>query len=417
MNLSWQQPGSVVGVSILTIRATATRSMLEFKVQDGLTRLTDQREPAPGPLVGPRARRCSSDRRRRPVQVSGILAGRGREMRSLTCGAMGVMERWYARRKDIDGSSAGRVASNLTSAVAAAELDSVAERRHRARGALATALQAEPSRSERDFPDPRHRIQHKAVRVGTEADVWLKSSVTGAVTSAEAGVSMKPTSRNVRTRVRSDSQLCSPVVCLRQSCASRPAVQARHQGQQSRQAKKQTGGDPVGAALSAVEAAFENQRIGRVQLRVAALCTLIQICDAFDVNAIAVTVPSLTHAWHLSGPAFTQAFVWSSVGILVGALSAGPIGDRLGRRPLLLGSVAVYGLASLLTAFVGWLPMLSVVRFFTGIGIGGALRQWIVVVLAFCAAGQAAIVQGWGMMWAGALIGLLGVPAGLLATS
>ena len=126
------------------------------------------------------------------------------------------------------------------------------------------------------------------------------------------------------------------------------------------------------AALSAAEAALENQRIGRLQLRVAALCTLIQICDAFDVNAIAVTVPSLTHAWKLSGPAFTQAFVWSSIGILVGALSAGPIGDRLGRRPLLLGSVAVYGLASLLTALVGSLPMLSVVRFFTGIGIGGA---------------------------------------------
>jgi len=128
----------------------------------------------------------------------------------------------------------------------------------------------------------------------------------------------------------------------------------------------------VEAALSAAEAALENQRIGRLQLRVAALCTLIQICDAFDVNAIAVTVPSLTHAWKLSGPAFTQAFVWSSIGILVGALSAGPIGDRLGRRPLLLGSVAVYGLASLLTALVGSLPMLSVMRFFTGIGIGGA---------------------------------------------
>ena len=50
------------------------------------------------------------------------------------------------------------------------------------------------------------------------------------------------------------------------------------------------------AALSAAEAALENQRIGRLQLRVAALCTLIQICDAFDVNAIAVTVPSFTHA-------------------------------------------------------------------------------------------------------------------------
>src|SRR6266481_7555389 len=125
-------------------------------------------------------------------------------------------------------------------------------------------------------------------------------------------------------------------------------------------------------AVSSTETALENQRIGGLQIRVAALCTLIQICDAYDVNAIAVTVPSLTHAWSLPGPAFTQVFVWSSIGILVGALSAGPIGDRLGRRPLLLGSVAIYGLASLLTAFVGSLPMLCVLRFFTGVGIGGA---------------------------------------------
>ena len=124
--------------------------------------------------------------------------------------------------------------------------------------------------------------------------------------------------------------------------------------------------------LSPTEVMLENQRVGPLQIRVAALCTLIQICDAFDVNAIAVTVPSLTHAWSLPGPAFTQVFVWSSIGILVGALSAGPIGDRLGRRPLLLGSVVIYGLASLLTAFVGSLPMLSIMRFLTGVGIGGA---------------------------------------------
>jgi AAHS family 4-hydroxybenzoate transporter-like MFS transporter len=125
-------------------------------------------------------------------------------------------------------------------------------------------------------------------------------------------------------------------------------------------------------AVSAVETALENQRIGPLQIRVAALCTLIQILDGYDVNAIGISVPSLTHAWNLTGPSFTTAFLWSSIGIMVGALSAGPIGDRIGRKPLLLGSVAIFGLASLLTAATGSIFMLSVMRFFTGVGIGGA---------------------------------------------
>src|SRR5438445_2419800 len=126
------------------------------------------------------------------------------------------------------------------------------------------------------------------------------------------------------------------------------------------------------AALSATETALENQRIGPLQIRVAALCTLIQICDGYDVNAIGVSVPSLTHAWGLPGPAFTTAFLWSSIGIMVGALSAGPIGDRLGRKPLLLASLLIFGLASLLTAFAGSMLVMAILRFFTGLGIGGA---------------------------------------------
>jgi MFS transporter, AAHS family, 4-hydroxybenzoate transporter len=125
------------------------------------------------------------------------------------------------------------------------------------------------------------------------------------------------------------------------------------------------------APLSAAETALENQRIGALQIRVAALCTLVQICDAYDVNAIGVSVPSMTHLWHLPPAAFTTAFMWSSIGILVGALSAGPIGDRVGRRPLLIGSLTIFGLASLATAFVHSLLLLSVLRFFTGLGIGG----------------------------------------------
>jgi AAHS family 4-hydroxybenzoate transporter-like MFS transporter len=126
------------------------------------------------------------------------------------------------------------------------------------------------------------------------------------------------------------------------------------------------------APLSSTETALENQRIGGLQIRVAGLCALVQICDGYDVNSIGITVPSLTHAWSLPGPAFTTAFLWSSIGIMVGALSAGPIGDRVGRKPLLLASLTIFGLASLFSAFAGSLMMLTILRFFTGLGIGGA---------------------------------------------
>ena len=125
------------------------------------------------------------------------------------------------------------------------------------------------------------------------------------------------------------------------------------------------------ATLSAAEAALETQRIGGLQLRVAALCLLVQTCDGYDLNSVAWAVPSLIHEWHLPPSMFTSAFLWSSIGIMAGALSAGPIGDRFGRRPLLLISLTIFGVASLLSAGAGSLGMLTLWRFFTGIGIGG----------------------------------------------
>ena len=56
------------------------------------------------------------------------------------------------------------------------------------------------------------------------------------------------------------------------------------------------------AALSATERAIENQKIGGLQMRVAALCTLIQICDGYDINSVAWAVPSLTQGCSPSVP-------------------------------------------------------------------------------------------------------------------
>jgi len=124
---------------------------------------------------------------------------------------------------------------------------------------------------------------------------------------------------------------------------------------------------------SPVEEALENQPFGALQLRVVLLCALVQAFDGFDLGTIGMAAPSLSKAWGVAPPLFTTAFVMSSVGILIGALLSGPLGDRFGRKPLLVISVAFIGIFSVASAFTWSIPSITMMRFMTGLGIGGAM--------------------------------------------
>ncbi len=132
-----------------------------------------------------------------------------------------------------------------------------------------------------------------------------------------------------------------------------------------------------GVHASANEAALERQRIGALQLRVAILCGFAQMFDGYDINAIGMAAPSLSHAWNAPPATFATAFVMSNVGVMVGALASGPTGDRLGRKPVILASLLLLGIFSFATAYAGSIPMLAFLRFMTGIGIGALMPSTV----------------------------------------
>jgi len=121
---------------------------------------------------------------------------------------------------------------------------------------------------------------------------------------------------------------------------------------------------------SHAENRLETQKLGALQIRVALLCMLAQIFDGYDISSISMAVPSLIKAWSLPGAAFANTFVMSSVGIMIGALASGPIGDRIGRKPVLIASLVVLGLSSLACTQVASVGDLVMLRLITGIGIG-----------------------------------------------
>ena len=110
-----------------------------------------------------------------------------------------------------------------------------------------------------------------------------------------------------------------------------------------------------------------------LQWSVMVLCTLIIVLDGFDVQAIAFTGPAIAEQWALGGSHMGPVFAAGLAGMTLGALAVGPLGDRFGRKLALTGSVAAFGLFTLLTAWAQNFEQLMILRLLTGIGLGGAL--------------------------------------------
>ena len=115
------------------------------------------------------------------------------------------------------------------------------------------------------------------------------------------------------------------------------------------------------------------QQVERLWLRVAWLCSAALFLEGYDIVAVGYSIPSLVDAWHVLPQVFTTALTSGNIGLLLGSLSAGLLGDRLGRKPVLIGCVAVFGIFSLLTALVGSPLQLASLRFLTGLGLGGGI--------------------------------------------
>ena len=113
------------------------------------------------------------------------------------------------------------------------------------------------------------------------------------------------------------------------------------------------------------------------EFRAAFLCFLVLVLEGYDLGAMAFTLPALSDAWHLKPVAFTQALTAGSIGLFLGSLLCGVLGDRLGRKPVLMGAVAVFGLMSFLTALTRDPFWLAVTRLLTGLGIGGGIPTTI----------------------------------------
>jgi MFS transporter, AAHS family, 4-hydroxybenzoate transporter len=129
----------------------------------------------------------------------------------------------------------------------------------------------------------------------------------------------------------------------------------------------------MNATNNEVGALIDAKPLAARQVSIIVLCGLVVLLDGFDLQTMALAVPSLTAEWRAESASFSFALSAALIGMLAGSAVVAPLGDRFGRRPVLIGGMIAVGAASILTAFAANPTELSIWRFVTGIGLGMSL--------------------------------------------
>ncbi|CAN5355165.1 aromatic acid/H+ symport family MFS transporter [soil metagenome] len=133
-----------------------------------------------------------------------------------------------------------------------------------------------------------------------------------------------------------------------------------------------------------VQTFLNENRFSGYQWLVFGLCFFIVLLDGFDTAAIGFIAPSLINEWGVSRPALGPVLSAALFGLAAGALFAGPLADRLGRKRVLVGAVLVFGVACLGSAFSADLMQLTILRFVTGVGLGAAMPNAVTLMSEYC---------------------------------
>lgn len=161
-----------------------------------------------------------------------------------------------------------------------------------------------------------------------------------------------------------------------------------------------------------VRSVIDRNNLSRSQLRALLVCLLCIVVDGLEITLVGFMTVELKSDWAITTAQLAPAVTSGLVGLGLGSLVAGPLGDRFGRKPVIAWSIAVFAVATILTTLTDGVTGFSLLRLVTGVGLGASMPNVAALVTETVPTRlrRTAVAAIWAGFPAGAAIGALVVP-------
>src|SRR5947207_10169997 len=157
------------------------------------------------------------------------------------------------------------------------------------------------------------------------------------------------------------------------------------------------------AAAIDVGGLIEGQRFGRFQTSLMFWICAFMFIEGYDMQVVGYAAPAIIKAWQSNKAAFGAVFGAGLGGFMVGAMVRGDVGDRLGRKRMMVAGALLFGVFTLASAWAEGLTSLLVLRTIAGLGLGGSIPNAIALMTEYAPARERATRVG--IMFVGYTVG------------
>ncbi|MGH3640989.1 MAG: MFS transporter, partial [Mycobacterium sp.] len=134
--------------------------------------------------------------------------------------------------------------------------------------------------------------------------------------------------------------------------------------------------------------------------------------DGLEVTAVGFMSAAVKEDWGISTAQLAPAVTTGLMGLGIGALVGGPLGDRFGRRSVIVWAIGTFTVTTMLTATTDGIATFSILRLLTGLGLGASMPNVAALVSEFVPTGRRRSIVAviWSGFTTGAAVGAILVP-------